>query len=186
MNKWNKICGIRRSARAAWALTVEIHVPGIIAVLVLPDGLADWADQRDGQQTTKQHEDLKVGDTLDVGQLQRRPSGILCTNDNNVIMQVDKWRYVTSSDFLFLFCLGVLNVWNTEYFNVLKTLYYLLVAMALSTFKYLQKIGFKIKYVQHIPRILSNMLHLHELCVVSSIDHHAVHPLSVPELGSPQ
>lgn len=58
-------------------LTVEIHVPGIVAVLVLPDGLADGAEQRDGQQAAEQHQDLEVGDTLHVGQLQRRPSGIL-------------------------------------------------------------------------------------------------------------
>lgn len=77
MNKWDKICGISGSASAAGALTVEVHVPGVIAVLVLPDGLADGADQRDGQQAAKQHQDLKVGDALHVGQLQRRPSGIL-------------------------------------------------------------------------------------------------------------
>lgn len=58
-------------------LTVEIHVPSIVAVLVLPDGLANGADQRDGQQAAKQHENLKVGDALHVGQLQRRPRGIL-------------------------------------------------------------------------------------------------------------
>lgn len=77
MNKWDKICGIRGSARAAGALTVEVHVPGIIAILVLPDGLANGADQRDGQQAAKQHQDLKVGDTLHIGQLQGRPGGIL-------------------------------------------------------------------------------------------------------------
>lgn len=58
-------------------LTVEVHVPGVIAVLVLPDGLSDGANQRDGQQATKQHQDLKVGDALHVGQLQRRSSGVL-------------------------------------------------------------------------------------------------------------
>lgn len=30
------------------------------------------------------------------------------------------------------------------------------------------------------------MPYLHELGVVSSVDHHTVHPLSVPQLGSPQ
>lgn len=30
------------------------------------------------------------------------------------------------------------------------------------------------------------MIYLHELCVVSSVDDHAVHPLSVPQLGSSQ
>lgn len=58
-------------------LTVEVHVPGVIAVLVLPDGLPDGANQRDGQQAPKQHQDLKVGDALHVGQLQRRPCGVL-------------------------------------------------------------------------------------------------------------
>lgn len=29
-------------------LTVEVHVPGVIAVLVLPDGLSDGANQGDG------------------------------------------------------------------------------------------------------------------------------------------
>lgn len=58
-------------------LTVEVHVPGVIAVLVLPDGLSDGANQRDGQQAAKQHQDLKVGDALHVGQLQGRPSGVL-------------------------------------------------------------------------------------------------------------
>lgn len=50
-------------------LTVEIHVPGIIAILVLPDGLANRADQGYGQQAAKQHKDLKVGNPLHVGQL---------------------------------------------------------------------------------------------------------------------
>lgn len=59
------------------ALTVEVHVPGVIAVLVLPNSLSDGANQRDGQQAAKQHQDLKVGDALHVGQLQRRPSGVL-------------------------------------------------------------------------------------------------------------
>lgn len=77
MDKWDKICGITGAAWAGGTLTVEIHVPGIIAVLVLPDGLANGADQRDGQQTAKQHKDLKVGNTLHVGELQRGPSGIL-------------------------------------------------------------------------------------------------------------
>lgn len=63
--------------RADGVLTVEIHVPGIIAVLVLPDSLADGADQRDGQKAAKQHKDLKVGDALNVGKLQRRSSGVL-------------------------------------------------------------------------------------------------------------
>lgn len=58
-------------------LTVEVHVPGFVAVLVLPDGLSNGANQRDGQQTAKQHQDLKVGDALHVGQLQRRSSGVL-------------------------------------------------------------------------------------------------------------
>lgn len=70
---WN----IRGAAWAVGTLTVEVHVPGIVAILVLPDSLADGADQRDGQQAAKQHQDLKVGDPLHVGQLQRRPSGIL-------------------------------------------------------------------------------------------------------------
>lgn len=30
------------------------------------------------------------------------------------------------------------------------------------------------------------MSYLHELGVVSSVDHHTMHPLSVPQLGSPQ
>lgn len=30
------------------------------------------------------------------------------------------------------------------------------------------------------------MPYLHELGVVSSVDHHTMHPLSVPQLGSPQ
>lgn len=77
MNKRDKICGIRCAARTAGTLTVEVHVPGVIAVLVLPDGLADRADQRNAQQAAKQHEDLKVCDALHVGQLQRRPCGIL-------------------------------------------------------------------------------------------------------------
>lgn len=58
-------------------LTVEVHVPGVIAMLVLPDGLSDGANQRDGQQAAKQDQDLKVGDALHVGQLQRRPCGVL-------------------------------------------------------------------------------------------------------------
>lgn len=77
MNKCNKICGIRRAARALRTLTVEVHVPGIIAVLVLPNGLTKGADQRDGQQAAEKHQDLKVGDSFHVGQLQRRPCGIL-------------------------------------------------------------------------------------------------------------
>lgn len=32
----------------------------------------------------------------------------------------------------------------------------------------------------------SNMSYLHELGVMSSVDHHTMHPLSVPQLGSPQ
>lgn len=36
-------------------LTVEVHVPGVIAILVLPDGLSDGANQRDGQQAAEQH-----------------------------------------------------------------------------------------------------------------------------------
>lgn len=58
-------------------LTVEVHVPGGVAVLVLPDGLSDGANQRDSQQAAEQHQDLKVGDALYVGQLQRRTCGIL-------------------------------------------------------------------------------------------------------------
>lgn len=68
---------IRCAAAAAGILTVEIHVPGVIAVLVLPDGLADRADERDGQETAEKHENLKVGDPLHIGELQRRPGGIL-------------------------------------------------------------------------------------------------------------
>lgn len=30
------------------------------------------------------------------------------------------------------------------------------------------------------------MQYLHEFCVMPSVDHHPVHPLSVPELGSSQ
>lgn len=30
------------------------------------------------------------------------------------------------------------------------------------------------------------VLYLHELCVVSRVDHHTMHPLSVPQLGSSQ
>lgn len=65
---------------AAQTLTVQVHVPGVIPVLVLPDGLTNGADQRDGQQAAKQHQDLEVGDALHVGELQRGPSGILGKN----------------------------------------------------------------------------------------------------------
>lgn len=58
-------------------LTVEVHVPGVIAILVFPDGLSDGANQRDGQQAAEQHQDLKVGDALHVGQFQRRPCRVL-------------------------------------------------------------------------------------------------------------
>lgn len=40
---------IRCAAEAGRILTVEIHVPGVIAVLVLPDCLADGANEGDGQ-----------------------------------------------------------------------------------------------------------------------------------------
>ena len=63
------------------ALTVEIHVPGIVAVLVLPDGLSDGAHQGDGQQAAEEHQDLEVGDALHVGQFQRRPGGVLGGGD---------------------------------------------------------------------------------------------------------
>lgn len=59
------------------ALTVEVHVPGVVAALVLPNGLTDGADERDGQKAAKQNQDLEVGDALHVGQLQRGPRGVL-------------------------------------------------------------------------------------------------------------
>lgn len=69
---WNQMSSV-----GCRTLTVQIHVPSIVAILALPNGLANGADQRDGQQASKQHQDLKVGDTLHVGELQRRPRGIL-------------------------------------------------------------------------------------------------------------
>lgn len=81
---WNK--GLTSAARA---LTVEVHVPGVIAVLVLPDGLANGADQRDSQQAAKQHQDLQVGDSLHIGQLQGRPSGIL---GNKMQQNCNEWK----------------------------------------------------------------------------------------------
>lgn len=63
--------------RGGLVLTVEIHVPGVIAVLILPDGLADGANQRDGQEAAEKHEDLKVGDALHIGKLQRGACGVL-------------------------------------------------------------------------------------------------------------
>lgn len=61
--------GVDVRAAQRRALTIEVHVPGVVAVLVLPDGLADGTDQRDGQEAPEQHQDLEVGDALHVGQL---------------------------------------------------------------------------------------------------------------------
>lgn len=61
--------GLFSEACVAQSLTVQIHVPGTIAILALPDGLPDRAYQGDSQQTAKKGQDLEVGDALHIRQL---------------------------------------------------------------------------------------------------------------------
>lgn len=74
----------KRGGGSGRTLTVEVHVPGVVPVLVLPDGLTDGAYQRDGQQAAEQDQDLKISDALHVGQFQGRSGGILGRKKKNI------------------------------------------------------------------------------------------------------